>query len=60
MARSYERKKTGDVRSYKNISVDPDIIDMMNQKADELTEYLGFRPTISQTLRYLLKHGGNQ
>lgn len=57
MPRSYVRKKTGTVRSYKNISVDPDIIDMLNQKAAELEHGFGFKPTISQTLRCILKKG---
>lgn len=60
MARKYVQKKTGETRAYKNISVDPDIIEMLAERADKLADILGFRPTISQTLRYLLKHGANQ
>jgi hypothetical protein len=40
----------------KNISVDADLVEMINRISDKLVEPLGFRPTVSQTLRYLIKH----
>jgi hypothetical protein len=56
MPRAEIRNKDGAVR-YRNITVDSDIIDLLNAKADDLTEMFGFRPTLSQTLRYLMKKG---
>lgn len=38
----------------KNITVDAVLVDLINARADALEGTLGFRPTISQTLRYLL------
>lgn len=40
---------------YKNITVDADIVDKLNTVADEFQNIFGFRPTISQTLRHVLK-----
>lgn len=40
----------------KNITVDADIVEILNERSDALAEVLGFRPTISQTLRYMLKN----
>lgn len=48
------RKATNNGR-YKNITVDADIIDIINTKAAALEETFGFRPTVSQTLRHVLK-----
>lgn len=47
-------------RQVKNITVDADIQDRLNELADRLEEGFGFRPTISQTLRYLLKRAGDR
>lgn len=44
---------------YKNVTVDADIIALLNGKAEELDKQLGFRPTVSQTLRYILKKEAN-
>ena len=41
---------------YRNISVDADIVDVLRRKGVELESTLGFKPTISQTLRYMLKN----
>ena len=41
-------------KGYRNISVDGDIVKLLNTAADTLQATLGFRPTISQTLRHLL------
>lgn len=48
------RKATNNGR-YKNITVDADIITILTAKGEELEERFGFRPTVSQTLRYVLK-----
>ena len=56
MPRAYVRKKDGVVK-YRNITVDSDIADLLNAKADDLTEMFVFRPTLSQTLRHLMKKG---
>ena len=42
-------------KRYKNITVDADIIDSLNQLAGEIEAIFGFKPTISQTVRYLIK-----
>ena len=53
-------KKPDGTTRYRNITVDADIIDILNQKATELEAGFGFKPTISQTLRYVLKKETNQ
>ena len=40
---------------YKNLTVDAEVVEILNAMADQLTAKLGFRPTISQTLRHLIK-----
>jgi hypothetical protein len=45
---------------YRNITVDADIIEILRAKANELEEAFGFKPTVSQTLRYVLKKETNQ
>lgn len=44
---------------YRNISVDADLVDTLNSIADKLEPQFGFRPTLSQALRYLIKHAFN-
>jgi hypothetical protein len=44
-----------DRKKYKNVSIDSDIVDILNSLADELVDSFGFRPTLSQTIRYLAK-----
>ena len=39
----------------KNVTIDDDLVDTLNSKADSLEAVFGFRPTLSQTLRHLLK-----
>lgn len=51
--------KPGEPHKYKNISVDADLVEAINQIADDLKERLGFRPSISNTIRYLIKKGAN-
>lgn len=41
-------------KAAKNITVDADLVDILNATADELAETFGFRPTLSQTLRHLV------
>ena len=60
MPRASVSKRKGTVRLYKNITVDADIIDILNTKAAELEDMFGFKPTVSQTLRYVLKKEVNQ
>jgi hypothetical protein len=38
----------------KNVTIDAELVELLNQQADELKTVFGFRPTLSQTLRYLL------
>lgn len=60
MPRASVSNRKGTVRLYKTITVDTDIIDILNTKAAELEETFGFKPTVSQTLRYVLKKETNQ
>ena len=60
MPRPSISERKGTVRLYKNITVDADIIAILNAKAAELEETFGFKPTVSQTLRYVLKKEINQ
>ena len=39
----------------KNITVDADLVEGLNGIADALERIFGFRPTLSQTLRHLIK-----
>lgn len=39
----------------KNVTLDADLVEMLNDAADRIASELGFRPTLSQTVRYLLK-----
>lgn len=52
-ARPRGRPATGRKPS-KNITLDADIQDALNEVADKLAGRLGFRPTLSQTLRHLI------
>lgn len=45
---------------YKSITVDADVIDIINAKAATLEETFGFKPTVSQTLRYVMRKETNQ
>lgn len=49
--------KKGQPPKYRNMSVDADIVDTLNAIAEKLKEEFGFKPTLSQTLRHLLKKG---
>lgn len=55
MPKASVNSRKGTVRLYKNITVDADIIAILKTKAAELEETFGFKPTVSQTLRYVLK-----
>lgn len=39
----------------KNITLDADILDMLHDVQDRMEAKLGFRPTASQALRYMIK-----
>ena len=47
--------KSGEPPKYRNISVDADLVEVINRKADELEPIFGFRPSISQTVRHAFK-----
>lgn len=49
--------KKGQPPKYRNMSVDTDIVDVLNGVAEKLKEEFGFKPTLSQTLRHLLRKG---
>lgn len=42
----------------KNISLDADLVDALNAAADKLGTEFGFRPTLSQTVRHMIKRLG--
>lgn len=50
-----ERVK-GVVKKTKNVTIDEDLVELINKRADELLPKLGFRPTLSQTIRHLMMH----
>jgi len=39
----------------KNLTLDADLVEALNVAADELAKVFGFRPTLSQTVRHLIK-----
>ena len=49
------KDRKGGPSKYRNISVDADLVETINQRADELEPFFGFRPSISQTIRYTFK-----
>lgn len=51
--------KKGQPLKYRNISVDADLVEKINKIADSLEKTMGFRPTISQTIRFLAKEISN-
>lgn len=51
--RSRGRPATGQKPS-KNVTLDADLQDALNEIADKLAGRLGFRPTLSQTIRHLI------
>lgn len=40
---------------FKSFAVDTEVVAIITAVADKLEPELGFRPTLSQTIRYLLK-----
>lgn len=48
------RPRLSDRRRHKSVSIDGDLLDMLNSIANGLVDKFGFRPSISQTVRYLL------
>jgi hypothetical protein len=48
VARANSKAKT------KNITVDADMVEQINAVCDQLKGELGFRPSISQAIRYLI------
>lgn len=56
MSEQPSKMKTYAKGTKKNITVDADILDMLTAVGDDLEGRLGFRPTHSQTLRWLIKH----
>ena len=47
--------KKGQPPKYRNVTVDTDVVEILNAKAAELEKQFGFKPTVSQTLRHLIK-----
>jgi hypothetical protein len=42
-------------KKFKNVALDADLVDAINTVADTMEPDLGFRPTLSQTVRHLIK-----
>lgn len=59
MPRKELNMKDGKPR-YKGITIDADLAEALNARADELFDQFGFRPTISQTLRHIMMKEKNQ
>ena len=57
--KALNKNADGSVR-YKSITVDADVIDIINDKAALLEATFGFKPTVSQTLRYVMRKETNQ
>ena len=45
---------------FRNIAIDSDLVEQLSAVANGLEAQLGFRPTLSQTLRYLLNKLPNE
>ena len=39
----------------KNMTIDADLVPLLNRVADKLETEFGFRPTLSQSIRHLIK-----
>lgn len=48
-----EQRKAG-----KNIKIDEHVLEMLHLISDKMVDTLGFKPTISQTIRYLIQKAG--
>ena len=55
MKRGPKPKPLDQRAQYKNIAVDAELVKVISATSDELEPVFGFRPTLSQTLRHLLK-----
>lgn len=42
-------------QKFKNVSLDADLVEALNAMADKLESEFGFRPTLSQTVRFLIR-----
>jgi hypothetical protein len=42
----------------KNLTLDADLVEALNAAADKLAMEFGFRPTLSQTVRYMIRKIG--
>lgn len=40
---------------FKQIAIDHEVVDILNAASDRLTTTFGFRPTLSQTIKHLLR-----
>lgn len=42
-------------QKFKNITLDADLVEALNATADKMEAEFGFRPTLSQAVRHLIK-----
>jgi hypothetical protein len=49
------RPPVEELKTRKNISVDPDVQELLNEVQVELEDQFGFRPTLSQTIKYIVR-----
>lgn len=45
----------GERKKFRNVSLDTDLIDLLNEQRDKAEPLWGFRPTLSQMIRHLLR-----
>ena len=55
MKRGPKPKPPSDLAKFKTIAVDAETVEAITATADRLEDQFGFRPTLSQALRHLLK-----
>jgi hypothetical protein len=48
-------RKPRDPSQSKNVTIDAELVQTLNEAADGLQGKFGFRPTLSQTIHYLIK-----
>jgi hypothetical protein len=53
--RGRPRKDESDLAEYKNVSIRVEVTEELKRAREVLTARLGFKPTISQTIHFLIK-----
>jgi hypothetical protein len=58
MPRGRKPLPEGSHKQVKNVTLDADLVEALNATAERLEAKFGFRPTLSQTVRHLIKTQG--